>query len=187
MAMDERKQRVLRAIVSLYSVEGEPVGSSVLANYFDMAVSSANAAQRDGGPDAAGPVGTAPHLGRPGAQRQRLPLLYRPPAGRQPAAGPGGPGAGGQRVRQPGPRARPAGPGRGQGAGPDERLHRRGQHPLRRRSVHRPLRGGAGGAERRRHPGRHLGGLRPHAGGPGAGGPDPGKGRPSWPPCSTTA
>ena len=41
MAMDERKQRVLRAIVSLYSVEGEPVGSSVLANYFDMAVSSA--------------------------------------------------------------------------------------------------------------------------------------------------
>ena len=27
MAMDERKQRVLRAIVSLYSVEGEPVGS----------------------------------------------------------------------------------------------------------------------------------------------------------------
>ena len=28
MAMDERKQRVLRAIVSLYSVEGEPVGSS---------------------------------------------------------------------------------------------------------------------------------------------------------------
>ena len=41
MAMDERKQRVLRAIVSLYSIEGEPVGSSVLANYFDMAVSSA--------------------------------------------------------------------------------------------------------------------------------------------------
>ena len=33
MAMDERKQRVLRAIVSLYSVEGEPVGN--------MAVSSA--------------------------------------------------------------------------------------------------------------------------------------------------
>ena len=32
---------MLRAIVSLYSVEGEPVGSSVLANYFDMAVSSA--------------------------------------------------------------------------------------------------------------------------------------------------
>lgn len=41
MAMDARKQRVLQAIVALYSLEGEPVGSSVLANYFDMAVSSA--------------------------------------------------------------------------------------------------------------------------------------------------
>ncbi len=41
MAMDERKRRVLQAIVALYGLEGEPVGSSVLANYFDMAVSSA--------------------------------------------------------------------------------------------------------------------------------------------------
>ncbi|MGN0707609.1 MAG: heat-inducible transcriptional repressor HrcA [Faecalibacterium sp.] len=41
MAMDARKQRVLQAIVALYGLEGEPVGSSVLANYFDMAVSSA--------------------------------------------------------------------------------------------------------------------------------------------------
>ena len=39
--MDARKQRVLQAIVALYGLEGEPVGSSVLANYFDMAVSSA--------------------------------------------------------------------------------------------------------------------------------------------------
>ena len=28
-----------QAIVALYGLEGEPVGSSVLANYFDMAVS----------------------------------------------------------------------------------------------------------------------------------------------------
>lgn len=41
MAMDARKQQVLRAIVALYGLEGEPVGSSVLANYLDMAVSSA--------------------------------------------------------------------------------------------------------------------------------------------------
>lgn len=41
MAMDERKRRVLQAIVALYGLEGEPVGSGVLANYFDMAVSSA--------------------------------------------------------------------------------------------------------------------------------------------------
>ena len=36
MTMDARKQRVLQAIVALYGLEGEPVGSSVLANYFDM-------------------------------------------------------------------------------------------------------------------------------------------------------
>ena len=44
MTMDARKQRVLQAIVALYGLEGEPVGSSVLANYFDMAVSSATIA-----------------------------------------------------------------------------------------------------------------------------------------------
>ena len=41
MAMDDRKQRVLQAIVTLYGADGEPVGSGLLASYFDMAVSSA--------------------------------------------------------------------------------------------------------------------------------------------------
>jgi heat-inducible transcriptional repressor len=41
MTMDERKQRIMQAIVTLYALEGEPVGSSLLASYFDMAVSSA--------------------------------------------------------------------------------------------------------------------------------------------------
>ena len=41
MAMDRRKQRNLEAIVALYAADGEPVGSGLLANYFDMAVSSA--------------------------------------------------------------------------------------------------------------------------------------------------
>lgn len=41
MAMDARKQRILEAIVALYAMEGEPVGSTLLANYFDMAFSSA--------------------------------------------------------------------------------------------------------------------------------------------------
>ena len=41
MTMDERKQRIMQAIVTLYAMEGEPVGSSLLASYFDMAVSSA--------------------------------------------------------------------------------------------------------------------------------------------------
>lgn len=41
MAMDDRKQRVLQAIVALYGLEGEPVGSGLLADYLNMAVSSA--------------------------------------------------------------------------------------------------------------------------------------------------
>lgn len=39
--MDARKQRILEAIVALYASDGEPVGSGLLANYFDMALSSA--------------------------------------------------------------------------------------------------------------------------------------------------
>ena len=39
--MDARKQRILEAIVALYANEGEPVGSGLLASYFDMALSSA--------------------------------------------------------------------------------------------------------------------------------------------------
>lgn len=39
--MDDRKQRILMAIVSLYSSDGEPVGSQLLSRHFDMAVSSA--------------------------------------------------------------------------------------------------------------------------------------------------
>lgn len=41
MAMDDRKQRIMMAIVSLYASDGEPVGSNLLSKYFDMAVSSA--------------------------------------------------------------------------------------------------------------------------------------------------
>lgn len=39
--MDARKQRILEAIVALYASDGEPVGSGLLASYFDMALSSA--------------------------------------------------------------------------------------------------------------------------------------------------
>lgn len=41
MGMDDRKQRVLRAIVMLYGSGGEPVGSGLLAEHFHQAVSSA--------------------------------------------------------------------------------------------------------------------------------------------------
>ena len=41
MPMDDRKRRVLRAIVTLYGADGEPVGSGLLAEHFAHAVSSA--------------------------------------------------------------------------------------------------------------------------------------------------
>ncbi|WP_418668344.1 heat-inducible transcriptional repressor HrcA [Allofournierella sp.] len=41
MAMDDRKQRVLEAIVALYTEGGEPVGSGLLCQYLNMSVSSA--------------------------------------------------------------------------------------------------------------------------------------------------
>ena len=41
MAMDDRKRRVLQAVVTLYGMDGEPVGSGLLCRYFDSAVSSA--------------------------------------------------------------------------------------------------------------------------------------------------
>ncbi len=41
MPMDERKQRIMMAIVTLYSAAGEPVGSNLLSRHFGMAVSSA--------------------------------------------------------------------------------------------------------------------------------------------------
>ena len=41
MPMDDRKQRIMMAIVTLYSAAGEPVGSSLLSRHFGMAVSSA--------------------------------------------------------------------------------------------------------------------------------------------------
>ena len=39
--MDERKQQVLRAIVTLYTNDGEPIGSHLLSEHLDLAVSTA--------------------------------------------------------------------------------------------------------------------------------------------------
>ncbi|MEG2499521.1 MAG: heat-inducible transcriptional repressor HrcA [Oscillospiraceae bacterium] len=41
MPIDDRKQKVLRTIVALYELDGEPVGSGLLAEHFEMNVSSA--------------------------------------------------------------------------------------------------------------------------------------------------
>ena len=138
MTMDARKQRVLQAIVALYGLEGEPVGSSVLANYFDMAVSSAT-------------------LRNEMAALTKLGLLEQPhtSAGRVPSAK----GyryyldnlltddqpldrvtrARWMRCSQASTMSRKSWPQVPPSAGRHQRLHRRHQHPVRRRPVHRPL------------------------------------------------
>ena len=79
MAMDARKQRILEAIVALYANDGEPVGSGLLANYFDMALSSATLRNEMAALTKLGAAGAAPHQCRAGAQRTGLPLLPRSP------------------------------------------------------------------------------------------------------------
>ena len=46
--MDERKQQVLRAIVTLYTHDGEPIGSHLLSEHMDLAVSTCT---MDGAPE----------------------------------------------------------------------------------------------------------------------------------------
>ncbi|MDL2253525.1 heat-inducible transcriptional repressor HrcA [Ruminococcaceae bacterium OttesenSCG-928-I18] len=41
MPIDDRKQKIMMAIVSLYANGGEPVGSNLLSHYFNLSVSSA--------------------------------------------------------------------------------------------------------------------------------------------------
>ncbi len=80
MAMDDRKQRILLEIVSLYA-RGEPVGSSLLSRHFDMAVSSATLRNEMAALTRLGLL-EQPHTSAgSGAHRKGLPVLCRPPAG----------------------------------------------------------------------------------------------------------
>ena len=69
MTMDARKQRILEAIVAIYSTGGEPVGSGLLASHFDMALSSATLRNEMAA------------LTKLGLLEQGVPVLPRPPAG----------------------------------------------------------------------------------------------------------
>lgn len=76
--LDERKQRILSAIVEMFAATGEPVGSKALAQVFDNAFSSATirnemAALTDMGADS-----TAAHLLRPGAFPPGIPAVCGP-------------------------------------------------------------------------------------------------------------
>lgn len=79
--MDDRKRRVLRAIVTLYGADGEPVGSGLLAEQFGHAVSSATLRNEMAALTKLGLL-EQPHTQRRArAQRQGLPLLHRQSSG----------------------------------------------------------------------------------------------------------
>ena len=67
MPMDDRKRRVLRAIVTLYGADGEPVGSGLLAEHFAHAVSSATLRNEMAALTKLGLLEQPPHLGGPRA------------------------------------------------------------------------------------------------------------------------
>lgn len=81
MTMDARKQRILEAIVAIYSTGGEPVGSGLLASHFDMALSSATLRNEMAALTKLGLL-EQPHTsaGRVPSP-QGVPVLPRPPAG----------------------------------------------------------------------------------------------------------
>lgn len=81
MTMDARKQRILEAIVAIYSTGGEPVGSGLLASHFDMALSSATLRNEMAALTKLGLLEQPAHQRRPRAQPQGVPVLPRPPAG----------------------------------------------------------------------------------------------------------
>src|SRR4029079_13607946 len=100
--LDERKASILRAIVEEYVETAQPVGSQTVARSSCLGVSSATIRNdmtvlaREGfivHPDRSHGVGAggvhrpAPHVGRAGPHRPRLPLLRRPLHRPGPAAG----------------------------------------------------------------------------------------------------
>ena len=80
---EDRRLRVLRAIVQDYVQTSEPVGSKALLERHHLGVSRGHRAQRHGRARGGGPDRRAAHQRRAGAHRRRLPPVRRPALGRQ--------------------------------------------------------------------------------------------------------
>ena len=78
MDLDERKAAILRAIVEEHVATAQPVGSQTIARSRGLGVSSATVRNDMTVLEREGYLVAAAHVGRPGPDRPRLPLLRRP-------------------------------------------------------------------------------------------------------------
>ena len=62
--LDDRKKKILKAIIKTYMETGEPVGSRTISKFADLNVSSATIRNEMFRPDRYGIYRTAPHLSR---------------------------------------------------------------------------------------------------------------------------
>ena len=58
--LDERKRKILKAIIKTYMETGEPVGSRTISKYPDLNVSSATIRNENVRPDGYGYIATSP-------------------------------------------------------------------------------------------------------------------------------
>ncbi len=82
MAQDltDRQRRILARLVTEYIEQGEPVSSAWLAEHSDARPVVGDGAQHPGAARGTGPRPPAAHVGRPRADRFRLPPVRRRPA-----------------------------------------------------------------------------------------------------------
>ena len=85
--LSERQELILRLVVDAYLASAQPVPSKEVAERPEVEWGAVDGAGRAGGARGGGLPDPSAHLGRPGPDRRRLPLLRRPAAGVGRAAG----------------------------------------------------------------------------------------------------
>lgn len=81
--LDERKTKILDAIIRNYLETGEPVGSRTISKYTDLNLSSATIRNEMADLEELGYHFTAAYFGRQDPFRQRIPLLCGSSDGRE--------------------------------------------------------------------------------------------------------
>ena len=78
MELDERKEKILKAIIQTYLETGEPVGSRTISKYSGLKLSSATIRNEMSDLEEMGYIQPAAYVGRTNPFRQGLPVLCGP-------------------------------------------------------------------------------------------------------------
>ena len=92
MQLDERKWKILQAIIKTYLETGEPVGSRTISKYADLNLSSATIRNEMADLEELGYI-IQPYFSRQDSFRPWLSSVCEPPDGRERTAGNGNEGA----------------------------------------------------------------------------------------------